>query len=61
MFVAFGMLMAEIEHADRLKLSIKNEVLAGGIYIVKVGISLIGGGSTSQRFLICQRFGSCLS
>lgn len=60
-FVAFGMLMAEIEHADRLKLSIKNEVLAGGIYIVKVGISLIGGGSTSQRFLICQRFGSCLS
>lgn len=60
-FVAFGMLMAQIDHADGLKLSIKNGLLAGGIYIVKVGFSLIGGGSTSQKYWTYQHSGSCLS
>ena len=59
-FVVLGMLMAEIEHTNRLKLSVKNGFLAGGISVVKVGVTLMGG-STSQRYWICQRFGSCLS
>lgn len=42
-FVAVGMLIAEIEHTNELRLSIKNGLLTGGIYVVKVGISLIGG------------------
>lgn len=42
-FVSFGMLVAQIDCADELKLSIKRGLLAGGIYIVKVGFSLIGG------------------
>ena len=42
-FVAVGMLIAEIEHTIELRLSIRNRFLTGGIYVVKVGISLIGG------------------
>ena len=61
-FIVFGMLIAEIEHTDGLNLTIKNGFLAGGVYIVKVGFSLMGGGDgTFQRCWICQHFGSCLS
>lgn len=60
-FVTFGMLIAERDRADELKLSVKNGLFAGIIYIVKVGFSLIGGGgNTSQKYWIYQRSGSCL-
>ena len=42
--MAFGMRMAEIDRADELKLSVKNGVFAGILYMLKVGFSLIGGG-----------------
>ncbi|RHS67891.1 hypothetical protein DW958_00085 [Ruminococcus sp. AM46-18] len=42
-FLTFGMLMAEINRADELKLSVKNGVFAGSLYLLKVGFSLIGG------------------
>ena len=42
-FLAFGMLMAEIDREDELKLSVKNGVFAGILYMLKVGFSLIGG------------------
>lgn len=54
------MLIGEIDQADELKPSVKNGLFVGAIYIVKVGFSLIGGGSTSQKYWICQRSGSCL-
>lgn len=60
-FLTFGMLMAEINRADELKLSVKNGVFAGSLYLLKVGFSLIGGGSTSQKYWIYQHSGSCLS
>ena len=59
-FLSFGMLIGEIDQADELKPSVKNGLFVGAIYIVKVGFSLIGGGSTSQKYWICQRSGSCL-
>ena len=55
-FVAFGMLMAETEKTNGLKLSIKNGLLAGGIYIVKVGFSLIGGGQYFSKILDLSTF-----
>ena len=60
-FLSFGMLIGEIDQADELKPSVTNGLFVGAIYIVKVGFSLIGGGSTSQKYWICQRSGSCLS
>lgn len=59
-FVTFGMLMAEIDQANELKLSVKKGFFAEVIYVIKVGFSLIGGG-TSQKYWTCQRFGSCLN
>lgn len=44
-FVTFGMLMAEINRADELKLSIKSGLFAGVLYVLKIGFSLIGGGA----------------
>ena len=41
-FVTLGVLMAEIDQANELKLSVKNAFFAGVIYIIKVGFSLIG-------------------
>ena len=38
-FLAFGMLMGEINQADELKLFVKNGLFAGTTYIVKVGFS----------------------
>lgn len=43
-FIVFGMLIAEIDQANELKLSVKNGFFTGIIYIIKVGFSLIGGG-----------------
>lgn len=42
-FVTLGMLIAEIDKANELKLSVKNGFFAGALYIIKVGFSLIGG------------------
>lgn len=42
-FVSFGMLVAQMDCVNELKISVKSGLLIGFIYIVKVGISLIGG------------------
>ena len=42
-FVTLGMLIAEIDQANELKLSVKKWIFTGIIYIIKVGFSLIGG------------------
>lgn len=55
-FVAFGMLIAEIEHADGLNLSIKKGLLTSCIYMVKVGVSLIGGGQYFSKMLDLPTF-----
>lgn len=55
-FVAFGMMIAEIERADELKLSIKNGLFAGGTYIVKVGFSLMGGEQYFSKMLDLPTF-----
>lgn len=47
-FLSFGMLIAEINQADELKLSVKKGLFTGAIYIVKVGFSLMGGESFSK-------------
>lgn len=49
-FIVFGMLIAEIDQANELKLSVKNGFFTGIIYIIKVGFSLIGGGG--ERVLL---------
>lgn len=46
-FVSLGMRMAETNRANEWKPSIKTGLLAGGLYIVKVCFSLIGGRGTS--------------
>lgn len=55
-FVTFGMLIAERDRADELKLSVKNGLFAGIIYIVKVGFSLIGGGQYFTKILDLPTF-----
>lgn len=42
-FVMLGMLIAEIDQANELKLSVKNGFFTGIIYVIKVGFSLMGG------------------
>lgn len=55
-FLTFGMLMAEINRADELKLSVKNGVFAGSLYLLKVGFSLIGGGQYFSKILDLPTF-----
>ena len=42
-FLSFGILIGEMDQADELKLSVKNGLFVGAIYMVKVGFSLIRG------------------
>ena len=53
-FLSFGMLMAEIDRADEMKLSVKNGLFVGILYIVKVGFSLVGGGQYLSEILDLQ-------
>lgn len=48
--------MAEINRADELKLSVKNGVFAGSLYLLKVGFSLIGGGQYFSKILDLPTF-----
>ena len=55
-FVSLGMRMAETNRANEWKPSIKTGLLAGGLYIVKVCFSLIGGGELLSKLLDLPTF-----
>lgn len=55
-FVSLGMRMAETNRANEWKPSIKTGLFAGGLYIVKVCFSLIGGGELLSKLLDLPTF-----
>ena len=59
-FVSLGMYIAGIEKSGKLTKILRKGKIALFAYLIKIPISLIGGGSTSARRLIFQSF-SCYS
>ena len=55
-FVAIGMLIAQINSANELKPSKKSGLLVGAIYIIKVALSLIRGGQFLSQILDLPTF-----
>lgn len=59
-FVSLGMYIADIEKSGKLTKTLHKGKIALFAYLIKIPISLIGGGSTSARCLTFQSF-SCYS
>lgn len=59
-FVSLGMYIADIEKSGELTKILHKGKIALFTYLIKISISLIGGGSTSARCLTFQSF-SCYS
>ena len=59
-FVSMGMYIADIEKSGKLTKTLQKGKIALFAYLIKIPISLIGGGSTSARCLTFQSF-SCYS